>query len=126
VLLAALVAFGVNFVWFTILFRAPYIAGLERSQAQLDRGPSMLVASALQIAGYVVMALVLAWLMQRTGHLSVGGGAKLAVIVWAGFVAAVLGPMYAFQAYSLSFFLITAGGPLVALLMMGVILGAWH
>jgi len=126
VALSSLVAFGLNFVWFNILFRASYIAGLGRSQAQLDRGPSLPIAAALQLAGYVVMALVLAWLMQRTGNLSAGGGLKLAIILWLGVVVALLGPRYAFEAYSFTFFLINVGGPLAALLSMGIILGAWR
>jgi hypothetical protein len=49
----------------------------------------------------------------------------LAVLVWLGFVVAFLGPTYAFQAFSLQFFLIVAGSALVYLLIMGAILGGW-
>ncbi len=69
------------------------------------------------------MAYVLAWLIVHTGQQTVMGGLRLAALVWLGFIAAVIGPMYAFQAFSLLFFAITAGYPLVALLVMGVILG---
>ena len=125
-LVSAVIAFGANFVWFTIVFRAPYLAGLGKSQADLDRGPSIVVASALQLAGFFIMALVLGWLIQRTGHGSLAGGLKVALIAWLGFVAAIMVPMHAFQAYPATFTAINAGGYLVALLIAGAVIGAWR
>ncbi|MFA6170524.1 MAG: DUF1761 domain-containing protein [Candidatus Margulisiibacteriota bacterium] len=121
----SLISFIVSFVWYMILFRAPYIEGLGKTAEQLAKGPSMLVASVLQLIGYLVTAVVLAWLMKRTGLQSVSQGLLLAVVVWGGFVAAVLGPFYAFEAFSLNFFFITAGNVLVSLLIMGAIFGSW-
>lgn len=126
IIVSAIVSFGLSFVWFTILFRAAYIAGLGRTQVQLDAGPSMAIASASQFAGFLVMAAGLAWLMQRSGLTSVGEGLLLALVIWAAFVAAIIGPMYAYQAFPLSFFAIVAGGYLVAMLATSVILGAWR
>lgn len=126
VLVSAIVSLAINFVWFTVLFRAPYIAGLARTQAQLDAGPSIGVASAIQFVGFVVMAAGLSWLMQRTGLTSLGGGLALALLAWLAFVAAIIGPMYAYQAFPLSLFAIVTGGYLIALLATGLILGAWR
>lgn len=72
------------------------------------------------------MAYVLAWLILHTGQQTVIGGMRVGTIAWLGFIAAVIGPMYVFQAFSLQFFAITAGYPLVALLIMGAILGRWR
>ncbi|MFA5035192.1 MAG: DUF1761 domain-containing protein [Candidatus Margulisiibacteriota bacterium] len=122
----SLISFIVSFVWYTIIFRAPYIEGLGKTAEQMAKGPSMLVASVLQLIGYLVTAFVLAWLMQRTGLQSVNQGLLLALVVWVGFVAAVLGPLYAFEAFSLNFFFITAGNVLVTFLILGAILGGWR
>lgn len=67
-----------------------------------------------------------------SGRLYANSGTYLEVVpdrrlvYWLGFVAAVLGPMHAFQAFSLAFFAITSGGVLVTLLVSGAILGAWR
>lgn len=126
VITSALISLGISFVWFTILFRDPYIAGLARTQAQMDAGPTIVVASIYQFAGFVVLAAGLAWVMQRTGWISLADGMALALICWAAFFAATVGPMYAYQAFPLSFFGIVAGGYLVVFLATGAILGAWR
>lgn len=123
---ATIGAFSMNFVWFTILFRRSYLAGLGKTQAQLNQGPSMVTASALQLIGFFVMALVLGWLMHRLGQVTVKGGLQIASIAWIGFVASVFAPMHAFQAYPISFTAITAGGYLGALLISGAIIGLWR
>lgn len=125
VVVSAFGSLAAGFVWFTMIFPTPYLEGLGKTAEELAKGPSMLVASLLQLAGNFVMAYILAWLMARTGMQTVRQGMLLAALVWIGFVAAVLGPMYAFQAFSLEFFFITAGSVLVSLLIMGAILGGW-
>ena len=125
VIASAIANFALGFVWFTVIFRNPYLEGLGKTADALARGPSVLVASGMQLVGNFVMAYILAWLMQRTGQNTVAGGVWLGLVVWLGFVAAVIGPMYAYQAFPLKFFAISAGYPLVALLLMGTILGAW-
>ena len=122
---SAVVSYPLSYVWFMMLFRAPYITGLGRTKQQMDQGPNMLVASGMQLVGNVVMAFVLAWLMKQLGYQTALDGIKLGVIVWLGFVAAVMGPMYAFQAFSLQFFFINAGSVLISLVIMGATLGRW-
>lgn len=125
VIVSAVVAYLANFVWFTMLFRAPYIEGLGKTVEELGKGPSMIHASILQVIGNFVMASVLAWLMVRLGFHGIGQGLFLATIIWIGFIAAVLGPMLAFQAFSFQFFLITSGSILVSLLIAGAVIGSW-
>lgn len=125
VIVSALVSYGASSIWFLVLFREAYTKALGRTVEQLAAGPSIAVASVMQIIGNVVMAATLGWLMTKLNMQSVTSGFVLAIIVWVGFVAAVLGPMYAFQAFSIRFFFITAGSVLVSLLIMGVTLGVW-
>lgn len=116
-------AFG--FLWFMVLFRDPYIRGLDRTKEQLDKGPNGMWATVIQLGGHLVMIYALASLMLQTGNDSVGGGIKMALILWMGFVACVTGPMYAYMAFPFYFFLITTGYTLVSMVTGGVILGAW-
>lgn len=125
IFVSAFVSLGVTFVWFTTLFREAYIAGLGRTKAQMDVGPSAILASAFQLIGFFILAVGLAWLMQRTSMTTIGGGIKLAIICWGAFFASIVGPMYAYQAFPLSLFGVVAGGYLVAFLATALIIGAW-
>lgn len=111
--------------WFMVIFREPYIKGLARTQEQLSQGPNGPTAITMQLFANILMAYILAWLMTQTDYTSVGQAIKLATLVWIGFVACVVGPTYAFQAFPFYFFLINTGYTLVALLISGVVLGAW-
>ncbi len=122
----ALLNFGIGSVWFLFLFREPFVAGLNKTKEEMAKGPSGISAGLMQVIGNLVMAFVLAWLMKQLSYQTPLQGIQLAAMIWLGFVAAVLGPMYAFEAYSLSFFFITAGSVLVSLLVAGAILGAWN
>lgn len=126
IILSAVLSYAANFVWFMLLFRTAYAEGLGKTAEAMAKGPNAIQASIMQIIGNLVMATVLAWLMANLKYTGVSQGVLLAVIVWAGFVAAVLGPMYAFQAFSLQFFLITAGSVLLTFVITGAILGIWR
>lgn len=123
---SAVLSFMASFVWFMYLFRKPYIEGLNKTKEQLDKGPTVMEASLLQLAANLLMAFALAWLMKQLSCHSLLHGMQLGAFVWLGFVGTVIAPMYAYQAYSAQFFLITAGAPLISLLIMGAIIGAWH
>ncbi len=84
-----------------------------------------MVASGLQLLGFALMAFILGWLMQQLDLDSVPGGIVLAIAVWLGFVASVIGPMHASQGVPLGFSLITLGGYLLALVTTASILGLW-
>jgi hypothetical protein len=123
---SAVASFVTGWVWFMVLFREPYIRGLDKTAEELAKGPTAVPSLLLQFAGNLVMALVLGWLVVRLNSQTALQGMRVGALAWLGFIAAVLGPYYAFQAYPFSFFLINAGYPLVSLLMMGAILGAWR
>jgi hypothetical protein len=125
VIVSAVTSTAFGFLWYMVLFREPYIKGLDRTKEQLDKGPNGMWASIIQLGGNMVMICILAMLMQQTGNDSVGGGIKLALLLWAGFVACVTGPMYAFEAFPFYFFLINTGYTLVTMMLSGAILGAW-
>lgn len=126
VVTSAVVSLLLSFVWFMVLFFKPYAEALGKIKEQMDKGPNTLEASAMQLVGNFVMAFVLAWLMKKLRYNSLIEGVKFGAFVWVGFVAAVLGPMYAFQAYSFAFFLMTSVSILLSLLASGAILGVWR
>lgn len=115
-------AWIVSFLWFVVIFGKAYMAGHGRTKAQLDAGPSTPVASLYQLIGTFIQMSVLAWLVTSVGASSLAEGALLGLLVWLGFIAAYIAPMYAFQAYSVKYLAIVIGYPLVALLIAGTIL----
>jgi hypothetical protein len=125
VLVSAAASFLIGWAWFMILFKEPYIRGLNKTAEELAKGPTAVPSLLLQFAGNLVMAFVLAWFIARLNANTAMEGIKVGALAWLGFIVAVLGPYYAFQAYPFSFFLINAGYPLVSLLLMGAILGMW-
>jgi hypothetical protein len=125
VAVSAIASFLIGWVWFMIAFKEPYIRGLNKTAEELAKGPTAVPSLLLQFAGNLVMALVLAWFIARLNAASALEGMKVGALAWLGFIAAVLGPYYAFQAFPFSFFLINAGYPLVTLVLMGAILGGW-
>jgi hypothetical protein len=126
VLAASILSYAANFVWFIIIFSEPYLQGLGKTDEELALGPDGVQASILQLVGNITMACVFGWLAARLAMQTALKGAQLGVILWTGFVAAVLGPMYAFQAFSLNFFLITSGSVLLTFVITGLIVGGWR
>jgi len=116
VIVSAVTSTALGFLWYMVLFREPYMKGLDRTKEQLDKGPNGMWASIIQLGGNMVMIYILAMLMTQTDNDSVGGGIKLACIT---------GPMYAFEAFPFYFFLINTGYTLVSMVGSGAILGAW-
>jgi hypothetical protein len=125
ILVSAIASFVVGFLWFTILFREAYIKGLGKTQEELAKGPATALSFTIQIAGFLLLAFVMAWLINKLQYETVTQGLQLGVIMWLGFVVAIIGPMYAFQAYSLKFFLVISFGYLVSILLTATILSLW-
>lgn len=113
-----------GYPWFSV-FRDPWFEGGGLTVEQLINGPSYAVAFGVAAVAGLVMAAVLARLLVWTEQLSAWRGARMGGLVWLGFVGPWLGTQYVFEARSVSYFLITSGYPLVALLAMGAILGGW-
>jgi hypothetical protein len=118
----AIGAWILGFLWFVMIFGKAYMAGHGRTKAQLDNGPSMPMASFYQFIGTFLQVVVLAWLVELSSASTMQEGALLGVLIWLGFIAAYIAPMYAFQAYSRKYLAIVIGYPLVVLIVAGAVL----
>ena len=125
VLVAAMPYILLGYPWFSI-FRDPWFQGGGLTVEQLQQGPSYAVAFTVAIVAALVTAYILALLVSATGARTAMGGMKVALLVWLGFVCAVMGTQYIFEARSPGYFAITAGYPLLGLLIMGAIIGGWR
>jgi hypothetical protein len=122
---ASVVTYLLGFVWFILLFSEPFVKGLGKTAEEMARGPDAVQASIMQVIGNFITLYILLWLMNKLKITTVMDAIKFAGIIWLGFVGAVLAPMYAFEAYSLSFFAITSGSVLVTLVVGAAILRFW-
>ncbi|ABG58915.1 DUF1761 domain-containing protein [Cytophaga hutchinsonii] len=125
VAVAAASCFLFGFIWFTVVFKEAYTEGLGKSREQMNQGPSMVATSVFQLAGNLVLAIVLSWLLKKLGCETILESVRLAALLWLGFIVAIIGPLYAHQAYSFKFFLIIAGAILMYILTSAVILTTW-
>ena len=125
VIAAAVAHWLLGAAWFS-MFRQQWIVGTGKTMEQLAASgmPAWMPHVVTLIANFA-MAYVLGWLILATGTQSVLRGMSMAALLWIGFVASTFATEYAFEARSLSFYAINTGYPLVGMMIMGVVLGAW-
>ncbi|HLW74933.1 MAG TPA: DUF1761 domain-containing protein [Gammaproteobacteria bacterium] len=125
---AAVVAFGLGWLWYSpILFGKQWVAwnGYTPEKIQVMQ-KGMLKAYGISFACFLVMSMLLAVLM-RICHISaVVAGAKLGFLCWLAFVATTGLTASVYSDRSLKAWSLDAGYQLVYLVVMGVILAAWH
>jgi hypothetical protein len=124
-LVAAVVRMILGAVWFSppVLLK-PWLAAAGVSEAQMkERFPKALAAD---IVGSLLMAYGLARLVKYAGAESVGFGAALGFLAWVSYIAVTSFSAMLYEHRPFKLWLIGNGYQLVALLVMGGILAAWH
>ena len=123
---ATLLYFFLGAAWFTT-FMNPWLAGVGRTIAELKASsvpPWLSYVVALIMA--VILATAISWIIQATGPQTAARGAKVAAALWLGFVFTTWATEYAFEARGIPILAINAGYPLVGMLIMGLVIGAWR
>lgn len=129
VILCAVISYGIESLWFGLLFGKQWLAALGTTAPELMarlEGRPLWPLYAGAYACDVVLAYVLAWVLVKTGAQNALGGMKVAVILWLGFVATVTLTNYSFELRNLALMAIDAGCPLAGMLITGAILGVWR
>lgn len=129
VMVAAVVHFLLGAVWFTV-FKAQWLANLGVTQEQLmaKAGPGpIFYPYIVSFLCNVVIARVLAQVILATSaRPTLFHGIRVAFYAWGGFVATTFLTEYVFEMRHWGAWTINAGYPLVGMLLMGGILGAWQ
>jgi ethanolamine transporter EutH len=121
VFVAAAVGLAVGIAWY-----APPILGNRARQAAVPtpgRDPKAAAASIVTVA---LMAYVLALVLGAMEVSSVLDGAIVGVVAWLGFVFTTVMAIALFERRSFLYVAVTAGQPLLALVAMGAVIGAWR
>jgi len=124
---AAIACFFFEAIWYT-LFLDPWLSGIGRSRAWLhnsvDRVPEPL-QYVTALASALVMATAISCVVQLTGPQTAKRGMRVATTLWMGFVFTVWATEYIFEVRPWSLFGINAGFWLIAMALMGAIVGGW-
>jgi Protein of unknown function (DUF1761) len=123
IIVAAIVPMVVGALWYSpLLFADPWMHAVGRSREELGDAALGYLLSAV---GAFLSSYVLARIMRWAEVDDFWNGALVGGTVWVGFVATVLAVTTYFSGRPRTLWLINAGYQLVALVLMGAILGAW-
>ncbi len=113
-----------GYLWYGLFFADAWLKGIGKSPAEIH--PSDPLPYILDVVGWLLASLVMAWLVVRLDIHSAAGGALLGLAVWLGFLVPAFLPHYAFIGLKPIIIVIDGGDLLIASLMTGAILGAWR
>lgn len=129
VIVASIVHFVVAAVWFTLLTNQ-WLAGIgktkEMMMQQAGGGPVFYPYIVAFLCNIVIARVLAQVIIATSANPTAWHGMRVAFYAWGGFVATTFLTEYVFELRSVSIYLITAGYPLIGMLIMGGILGAWQ
>ncbi len=121
ILVAALSTFLIGGIWYKV-FEKPWLAANNVTRDDL-KGRSMATIFGLAFLFSLFMAINLALFIGTGGAAQ---GAMVGFHVGFGFIFLALGIIILFENRSLNYVLINGGYMVVAFVVMGAIIGAWH
>ncbi len=124
ILIAMVASMAIGAFWYSILAK-PWIAAAGFSQEQIEsveKGGSPLIYIIAAIS-HLVMALILAGVINHVGDVTLWRGLISALFVWVGFVVTTMVVNHRFQMKPWSLTIIDAGHYLLVLLAQGAIIG---
>ncbi len=128
VLVAAILNMAIGALWYSpSLFGKSWmeLAGIRAEDAE-KRAAGARRAYSWTFVASLVMAYALARILWYAKIGSLGGGAAIGLLAWLGFVATTIGANYLFEGRPCRLYKINVGYPLVSLIVMGALLGAWR
>jgi hypothetical protein len=124
VLVAAVGAWVAGAIWYGVLGNV-WMAALEKTKEQMGGGRMPIVPMVLSFLADIVMAYVLAAAIVTRGTVNIAMGACTGAIMWLGFVLTTQIVNNAFAKRKPLLTAIDSGHWLVALLVAGIIIGAF-
>jgi hypothetical protein len=126
VLVAAVVHFVLGAIWFTVLSEQ-WLAGIGKTRDELmaHQGSTAYTYIVAFLCNIVIARVLAQVIIATSDRPDLKHGLRVAFYAWGGFVATTFLTEYVFELRSVTIWLINAGYPLVGMLIMGAILGAW-
>ncbi len=125
VVVAAAVYWLLGAAWFTLL-QKPWLDSIGKTMEQLTKdGVNPGIAYGVAFVCNLVIAYVIGWVTVGTGEQTVVRGVTIGALLWVGLVGTTIGTAFIFEGRSFAGFWLTAGYPLVGMLLMGAVVGGW-
>ena len=124
ILLATAVYFAIGFAWYSLLFGNAWMRAMGKTAEELQGGAGP--GYAIAVVGELISVIVLAVVMRAMGFTGLVEGALIGLLVSLGIHATSSGVEYIFSGRSVTLYLINVGYAVVALTIVGAILGAWR
>jgi hypothetical protein len=124
-IVAVLIKFVVGWLWYSpALFLRQWqaLSGVTNEQQLSGMGKSI----AIWVLGSVLMAFVLAHAVAYAGANTFVKGAEVGFANWVGFVLVIALDAYAAEKRPFQLVAINSGANLIALILMGGVLGGWQ
>ena len=131
VVVAAVAGWLVGAVWYNVLANHWLAAqgwsmeAFKQEQAAIKGDPRAYLPFVLAFVANLAMAWVLAGLIGHLGQVTIRGGVISGAFAWLGFVVTTIAVNYAFGGRRWRLFAIDAGHWLAALVVKGIIIGAF-
>ena len=124
VVVSAIAYFVLGAVWYGILFNKPWMA-LEHMTVEQARSVNPAIPYIVSFVLELLVAYSLAQLCIWRNANTAARGASIGILVWIGFVGPISFMNYMFEMRPKALFAINEFYPLVGMMLMGAILGAW-
>lgn len=126
VLVAAVAAHALGFLWYGPLFGKKWRQLMKVSEKDMEKAKQKGMTKVVlgSFLGTLVMAGVLAWLLDMAG-VTVINGLLFSFMVWLGFFATEQMGMVFWENKPWSLYMLQTAHSLVSLLIVGAIIGAW-
>ena len=122
VLVAALSAFIIGGLWYSVLFAKSWMVENGFDEEKLKTGNMGLIFGGSFIFSFIISFVLVMFLGPERDAIYGATAGSMAGLFW---VATAMGITYLFERKSLKLFLINAGYHVVTFTIMGLILGAW-
>ena len=123
VIIAALAAWGFGALWYSpVMFEKQWLKHVGKKQSELGN-PGKAMAG--MFLATLLMAYVLAHVIQYFGATTWQAGAAAGFWIWLGFVLTSTAGVYIFEGRPKNLYYIYNGYQLVALVIMGIIISIW-
>lgn len=123
VLVAAVAYFALGAVWYMVLSK-PWMTAVGLTQEDVEKGSNPAIFGVTFLLE-VVTVFAIAVLLGTTDLAGIGSGAALGAFVGVGVWCTLMSVTFLYEGRKPALFLIDGGYHLIALTLVGAILGAW-
>ena len=125
VLIAAVLNMVIGMLWYSpYLFGKMWLSAIGKTQEEIKQGSSGPIYMINTIASLVI-AYVLAHIIDYAGAATAAAGAQTGFWIWLGFVAMTVLPTYLYEMRPMRVYFIYVAYQLVSFIAMAVILAIW-